>query len=758
MNEQKASAHNPDAAPAVHVDARGFTWAWPPRIASSSEILRDGIAGILSAVVLIGNIISFGGLMFPGALSAGIPTVIWAMLIGSGIGGVWIALSTSLPPLATGIDSPTGAVLVLLSATAGSEVLAAGGSPQAAVQTVMVIFTAATLISGAMLYGLGACRWGHYFRFVPYFVVAGFLAAIGWFLIAGGFRMTTGRALTLASLSREWSVIEIVKLGVAVATIATLLALRRWVKSAYALPGALVAMCLAGALILRSLHLTGAENGWYLPSPGTLTHWSPFAVARSSRIDWPMVAAHIPQMFAVALVALISVVTKVSSIEVARQASGDLDREFRSHGVGSLVAAPFGGILSGMQIGTTRLLEQAGAATRLSGVVSSVTLGVVGLASFNPPGLIPVPIIAGLVFLLGYGFIVDTLWRPFAQRAWLDLVLALVIMIVCIGYGYLFGILLGLVSACCLFAFSYARIGVVRRHATRAAFASNVDRSLEASQYLREAGDAIYVYWLSGYIFFGSSESVFERIRSDIEAAPSRQVAFVVLDFGMVSGADSSAFVSLVKLRNLCDQQGVTIVYAALSFANRAALERGGFVGANSRHQSFADLDAALAWCEDQLLRKAGLDKDTGLAGFEAWLQRQLGSSVKSADLLPYLERRDISDSQVLYREGEPADTVDLVAAGKLTVGIAQENGGSLLMRRIETQTVIGEMGFFRHSARSATVSSDGPVILYTLKRTNFEKMRRERPDLASAFDEFMLRILADRIEFANRQVASLSR
>ena len=51
-----------------------------------------------------------------------------------------------------------------------------------------------------------------------------------------------------------------------------------------------------------------------------------------------------------------------------------------------------------------------------------------------------------------------------------------------------------------------------------------------------------------------------------------------------------------------------------------------------------------------------------------------------------------------------------------------------------------------------------GPATQYTLKRTNFETMRRERPDLASAFDEFMLRILTDRIEFANHGVASLSR
>jgi hypothetical protein len=36
--------------------------------------------------------------------------------------------------------------------------------------------------------------------------------------------------------------------------------------------------------------------------------------------------------------------------------------------------------------------------------------------------------------------------------------------------------------------------------------------------------------------------------------------------------------------------------------------------------------------------------------------------------------------------------------------------------------------------------------------------MRRERPDLASAFDDFILRILADRIEFANSQVATLIR
>ena len=274
----------------------------------------------------------------------------------------------------------------------------------------------------------------------------------------------------------------------------------------------------------------------------------------------------------------------------------------------------------------------------------------------------------------------------------------------------------------------------------------------------------IYLYWLSGCTG-SSSAPLVKRVRSgircvDIEApglAP--EVTFVILDFSMVSGVDSSAFVSLTKLRNFCDQRGARHrLRLPVIQVNRAVLERIGFFGAKKPPPLFDDLNAALAWCEDQRWAKAGLDTNNGLAGFEPWLQRQLGGSIQTGDLLAYLERKDIAGSQVLYREGDPADTVDLVAAGQLNIEIAQDVGGSVLMRRIKTQTVVGEMGFFRRSPCSATNSSDGPAIIYTLTRFNFEKMRRERPDLASAFDDFILRILADRVAFANRQVASLSR
>ena len=106
------------------------TFAWLGLGAIGRNVIQDTVAGLIASIILIANIVSFGALMFPGQLNVGIPVAIWAMLIGSAVGGTWIALATSLPPLATAIDSPTGTVLVLLSAMTGGLQRAAVRKPQ----------------------------------------------------------------------------------------------------------------------------------------------------------------------------------------------------------------------------------------------------------------------------------------------------------------------------------------------------------------------------------------------------------------------------------------------------------------------------------------------------------------------------------------------------------------------------------------------------------------------------------------------------
>lgn len=65
-------------------------------------------------------------------------------------------------------------------------------------------------------------------------------------------------------------------------------------------------------------------------------------------------------------------------------------------------------------------------------------------------------------------------------------------------------------------------------------------------------------------------------------------------------------------------------------------------------------------------------------------------------------------------------------------------------------------MGFFRRSSRSATVSSDGPAVLFAMTRANLERMRRDQPDLAGAFTDFIIRVIADRLDATNREIAAL--
>ena len=221
---------------------------------------KEGLAGVVGSIVLITNIVSFSALMFHGALAAGASTAIWAMLIGSGIVGLWVAWKTTLPPLATGIDSPTGAVLVLIAASAGHAVLSSGGSPPQAVQAAMLLFTAASALSGALLLGLGLARWGTYLRFVPFFVVAGFLGATGGLLIAGGIRMTTGHGP--AELVAAGTGAETLRLLCALAVCLLLLAQRRWLRWPLALPAALIVMSMLGVAGLTALGLSDPVQGW----------------------------------------------------------------------------------------------------------------------------------------------------------------------------------------------------------------------------------------------------------------------------------------------------------------------------------------------------------------------------------------------------------------------------------------------------------------------------------------------------------------
>lgn len=718
----------------------------------------NALAGSVASLVTIAYCVSFSALLFQGELKSGLALGLWGLLVGSAIAGIYISLTTSLPPVEAAPDNPAVAVLSVLAATVSAPILAAGGGAERAVTHVLIAFSLATLVTGAVLYLLGAFRLAQSVRFVPYPVIGGFLAASGWFLITGGVEVVTGRDLTLDTLGDVLATDAWPKLLLGATFAVGVYALKQRLGS-YVLPLAFFGGALLLDLLLWRNGLMRSDSGWYIAGAAHPVPWVPAREVYAGGIEWSVLLQASAEIAAVAGVTVLALLLDVTGLEVARGRTADLDHEFRTNGVANVIAAPLGGLMGNLSMNGSRLLDETGGGgERVSGVVASLVVVLVVLTGVDLPSLIPAPILAGLLVYLGLVVLAAVLLNSPAHRAWSDIALALLIMAAIVTFGYLTGVILGFIAACLMFAFSYSRVAVIRRHLTRAEFASNVDRAPASNQHLLDHGDRIHIFWLSGFIFFGSSNGVLEQMREALVASGTSEHRFAVLDVTDVSGFDTSAMLSLVKLRNHCGEANVTLVFAGASPQLEASLKHAGVLGPHVPHRSFASRNDAIEWCEEKVLTASAADRAHDDANdLISWLAAELGDTGRAARMATYFERREQPHGTALYSQDSPSDTIDLVISGSVAVEVKSEAGLPLLIRRMSRKTVVGEMGFFRGNLRRATVTVEGNSLVYTLTRSAYERLCVEEPALAAAFLEFIVRALADRLEFANRGIAALS-
>lgn len=731
-----------------------FTYATP------QTLFRDLLSGGVASLVTVSYCISFAALIFNGSIASGFSLGLAAILTGTVVTGVIVALTTTLAPADAGPDTPAIAVMSVLAASIAGHFSARGLPGELAVIHVMIAITISTLLTGIMLVAFGLFRLGIWLRFVPYPVIGGFLAASGWLLMTGGIEVMTSTELGLSpgSISGLFGPNMLPQLVVGMGFAAIVFAIRQKIDSVLVLPVSFFVAAVglgAGLLVFGLADSFGGRERWFLQGMGQLDLWVPLAAMSEYDIDWGLIAQNAAAIGAVCGVTAVSMLLDVTSLEVARQKSADLDKELFNNGVANVATGLFGGVAGNLSLSGSILINEAGAASRLSGVFAASIVGIVLLFGAGVASLIPVPLLGGLLVYLGIVILEEAIIRSPAQRSGTDVLLAGAIMAVIIYSGYLLGVVLGVIGACLLFAFSYSRIGVVRRHLTRAQFSSNVDRSPDKAKLLREHGHRIHFFWLSGFIFFGSSNGLFEQVRRTLDARKDPRPPFLILDFSAVPGLDTSAVLSLVKLRNYCDEHKAMLVFSGLTDQMRKSFEKAGFFAEGSRHRSLPGRNEALEWCENMLLR----DFDAELAGedsFDDWLHKELGQDIDIRRLTAYFERLDFDPGDAVIEQGAPGDSVDLLASGGVAIVFHDEHGRETRLRRMAGQTVIGEMGFYRQVPRGAGVIAEQSSVLYRLTREAFDRMKKDDPDIASAFDRMIIRLLSDRLDFANKEIAAL--
>jgi SulP family sulfate permease len=368
-------------------------------------------------------------------------------------------------------------------------------------------------------------------------------------------------------------------------------------------------------------------------------------------------------------------------------------------------------------------------------------------------GYMPKFVLGGLLIYLGadmlHRWIVQSR-RRLSPSEYLSL---LAIIVIILQWGFVAGILIGVVIGCTTFALSASRIESIKYNFDGSEFRSSLDRSRDDQAVLSVHGGQIQGLNLQSYLFFGSANRLYQHVKSLLARHP--ECRFLVFDFKLVTGIDSSAAYSFAQIKRAAQERNITLLLAHLSAAAEKALRSSEFI--SQEVLVMPELDRALEWCENEVIRKyQGREREE--ANLRDWFSQILGTESDAAELIRRCERLEVQADEVVVRAGEAADSMHFILGGRVGVMIADDQGGTTRVRSLGRCTTIGEMGLVTQAPRSATIQAEVASVLYVLSKLQFEGIKSENPVLGQKLLTYFVSVMAERLSFANRMIAVLRR
>jgi SulP family sulfate permease len=372
-------------------------------------------------------------------------------------------------------------------------------------------------------------------------------------------------------------------------------------------------------------------------------------------------------------------------------------------------------------------------------------------------GYIPKFILGGILFYTGLSFLTEWIFDAYFRLIREDYFLVVLILAIVAFVGYLEGVGAGIIVAAVLFVLKYSTVNVISSTLSGDSHHSTVDRSPVEARLLNDRGGQIHIIRLKGFIFFGSADNLLNTIRERQADANHPPLGYVILDFQQVSGLDTSGLVSIQKLARLAKKAGFTILGASVPADIQNSFRNAGLLGQDPGHiRLFRDRDFSIEWCENEILQReiTGARKETRnlpqiLNDFHPW-------ETDAAGLFQYLERQEVGKNHYLLLQGDPSDDLFFIESGRVRVVVELDNGRLMRVRTMEAGTVVGEIGLYLGQPRLASVVTEESCVVLRLSAESLQRMQKENPALASAFHEFMVRVLAERVTQQNRTLRAL--
>lgn len=711
-----------------------------------TRLIPSLTVGLIIGIVEVVLAISFAALIFSGPLSPFLGNGIGVTLMGAILSGAAVALMSSVPGIVSG-NQDIPAALLAVAAVAIANAMPAGAAARELFVNVVVLTGLTTALTGAFFYGLAHFGLGNLVRFLPYPVVGGFLASTGWVLLLGGIGIMVDVSPSLETVPLLLQPMQLLRWLPGVALAATMFFVLRHTEHPLALPAVVfgsMALFYAIATLVGGSATSLSTGGWLLGPFPAQTLWQPLAISDLSLVNWPAIATQTPNIVTVLLMSAIALLLNSSGVELALANDLSLNRELRAAGIGNLLAGLCGGLVSFQQLSLSVMNNKVAGGSRLAGLFAVTLCVLVLFLGASVLSLFPKLVLGALIFFIGLSFLHSTLVDDWHKLPRTDYLLIVLILLVAAAVGFMEAVGVGLLVAVILFVLKYSRTEIIRNELSGRTAQSRVTRSPEKSRVLEELGPQLVVLRLQGFIFFGTADSLVSRVRDRLENPQRPRPRFLLLDFHHVTGVDSTALLSFSKLFNLARQHRVSLVLTEPLSELHRQIDR--HLGGDETVRIFPSLDHGLEWCEEQLLSAI-----SGAGDATDQLQQELARRLDAfgdtaARLLAYFERKEVREGHVLMLQGDDSDNLYIVESGQMTAYLQEEEGARTRLQTMQDWNVLGEIGFFLNSKRTASVIAEAPGVVYCLSRQALETMQQEEPEVASVLHHLIVQLLAERV------------
>ena len=723
-----------------------------PGIATAlNNVLGGGAASVLT--VTFG--LSYSLLIFAGPLAPYLSYGIAATFISSAALATVIALGSSLRFAVAGPETSTAAMTGILASSLVERMTAT--DPSAAVLApVIITLGLASIVTGIVLCGFGLTRMGRAIRYVPYPVVGGFLGATGCLILLGAIRVITGQRLQYATLDRFANMLTVSELSAACAMALILYLTWHRSRTSFGLPAILIGGVVAAHVAFWVFGISLAEaqaSGWTFQAPPRVSFMWPWNANELGRYPWYALPDLLGNLIAVVFVTATSTLFNTAGIEVASQREANLERELNVTGLANMLSGAFGGYTGCISVSRSVLNFNSGGRGSLSGLtVAAISVLMLAVAPVLL-GHMPKFVLGGLLIYLGADLLHRWIVESRRRLSAVEYLSLLAIIVIIVQWGFIAGILIGTVIGCATFALSASRIDSIKFSFDGAEYRSSLDRSRDDQAVLSSHGGKIQGLNLQSYLFFGSANRLYQHVKALLARHP--ECRFLVFDFKLVTGIDSSAAYSFAQIKRSAQELGIKLVLVHLPAAAEKALRSSEFI--TDEVSIVPELDHALEWCENQVIAQhQGLEQEE--ASLREWFVQILGSEHDAAELMHRCQRIEVDAGEIIVRAGDAADSMHFVPDGRVGIMIATGEGATTRVRSLGRYTTIGEMGLVSHAPRSATIQAEVASILYVLRTEQFEAIKTDDPALGQKLLTYFVSVLAERLTYANRMIAVLRR